>query len=283
MTRIALSAAALTVAGLGATLALARGDSTSAATVAPAVTHSAVQPATTCSKPTPTTAAGYAAMFAAVPTSQWGGADVSISVRVGGTNVWLWGDTISQVTSWPFTGANGRFVHSSAISQTLGCAHVSHAGAQLLPNDADGSWYWIKSAAAVDSTHLRITADHVVRTGPGAWDFKVVGERTATASLNVTGDVTFTSWTGAAVPVQHIVQKDGGIYAPWTSTVSEISNGKVLATGLPHTTANFSYAPFVHTGTAHLASGKVLLTVCQNSSPLNSYAGYRPIFSEVTL
>src|SRR6266496_556293 len=55
---------------------------------------------TTCTVPAPTSAAGYAAMFASVPTTQWGGADVSISVRVGSTNVWLYGDTISNVTSW---------------------------------------------------------------------------------------------------------------------------------------------------------------------------------------
>jgi hypothetical protein len=239
--------------------------------------------AATCTVPTPTTAAGYAAMFAAVPTSQWGGADVSISVRVGGTNVWLWGDTISSVTSWsPFAG---RFVHSSAIAQNYGCTHVSHAGAQLLPNDSDGTWYWIKAAAAAaaaDSTHLRITADHVQRTGSGAWDFAVIGERTATAVLDVNGDVTFQSWTGAPVAPQHVVQKDGA-YPPWSSTVSEISDGKVLASNLPHSTAHFSYAPFIHSGTVRLASGKVLLTVCTNSTPLASYAGYRPLFFEVTL
>jgi hypothetical protein len=248
------------------------------ATVVPAAPVKAT--AATCTVPTPTTAAGYAAMFAAVPTSQWGGADVSISVRVGGTNVFLWGDTISAVTSWsPFAG---RFVHSSAIAQNYGCTHVSHAGAQLLPNDSDGTWYWIKAAAAVDSTHMRITADHVQRTGSGVWDFAVIGERTATASLSAAGDVTFQSWTGARVAPQHIVQKDGA-YPPWSSTVSEISNGKILASNLPHTTAHFSYAPFIHSGTVHLASGKVLLTVCTNSTPLTSYAGYRPLFSEVTL
>jgi hypothetical protein len=217
-------------------------------------------------------------MFAGLPTSQWGAADTGLSVRVGGTNVWLWGDTISGVTSWsPYVG---RFVHSSAITQTAGCAHVSHAGAQVLPNEAGGDWYWIESATAVDTAHLRITAQRVHRTGPGAWDFAVVGERTATASL-VNGDVTFQSWTSVYVPPQHIVRKDGP-YPPWSSTVSEISNGKVLATGLPHTTEHFSYSPFVHPE-IHLASGKTLLSVATNSTPLVSYAGYRPLWFEVTL
>jgi len=236
---------------------------------------------TTCTLPAPTSAAGYSAMFAAVPTTQWGGADVSISVRVGSTNVWLYGDTISNVTSWsPYVG---RFVRSTAITQRYGCLHVSHAGAQLLPNDPDGTWYWIKAAAAVDATHLRITADHVARTGPGAWDFAVIGQRTATAVLDTAGDVTFQAWAGAPVPVQNIVRKDGGIYAPWTSTVSEVATGLVLVSGLPHTTSYFSYAPSVHPSTTRMASGKTLLTVCANSSPLTSYAGYRPLWFEVTL
>jgi len=241
----------------------------------------AVTTTATCSVPAPTSAAGYAAMFAAVLTSQWGGADVSISVRVGATNVWLYGDTISNVTSWsPYVGG---FVHSTAITQRYGCLHVSHAGGQLLPNDPDGTWYWIKSAAAVDTTHLRVTADHVARTGTGAWDFAVIGERTATAVLDSYGDVTFQAWAGARVAPQNIVQKDGGVYAPWTQTVSEVSTGRVLVSGLPHTASYFSYAPSVHPSTTHMASGKTLLTVCTNSSPLTSYAGYRPLWFEVTL
>lgn len=224
----------------------------------------------------PTTAAGYTAMFGTVPASQWGAADVAISTKVGNTVVWLWGDTISG----PSSGWN-RFVHSSIITQVAGCLRVSHAGAQTLPDDPDGSWYWIKAAQAVDATHLRITADHVVRTGSGVWDFKVVGQRTATAVLTSNGDATFQSWTGANVAPQHIVQKDGGVYAPWTQTVSEISNGKVLVNGLPHTTSNWSYAPSVHPELT-LANGLTLLTVCENSSPL-TYAGYKPLFYAVAL
>lgn len=233
-----------------------------------------------CPDPTPTSADGYQAMFRALPTDMWGAADVSISTRVGVYNVWLFGDTISGVTSWsPFAG---RFVRSTVVTQRYGCLHVSHGGAQLLPNDPDGTWYWIKAAAPVDSTHLRVTADHVQRTGDTAWSFKVIGERTATAVLDSSGDATFEAWAGTPVPVQNIVRKDGGIYAPWTSTVSEVSNGKVLVTGLPHSTSNFSYAPSVHPET-RMASGRVLLTVCQNASPLTGYDLYRPLFFEVTL
>jgi hypothetical protein len=249
----------------------------------------------TCPAPTPTTAAGYAAMFAALPTAQWGAADVSISVRVGPTNVWLFGDTISRVTSWsPFQGG---FVHSTAVTQRYGCLHVSVNGAELLPSEVDlaadmtpiPTWYWIKSARSegVDAAgigHLRITADRVQATGTGAWDFAVVGQRTAEALLFVdTGDVVFDHWTdAAAVPVQNIVRKDGGIYAPWTSTVSEVATGKMLVSGLPHTDGHFSYAPSVHPET-RMASGRTLMTVCQNRTPLTAYTDYRPLFFEVTL
>ena len=217
-------------------------------------------------------------MFSSLSTSQWGAADVSISIRFGADSIWLFGDTISRVTSWrPFAG---RFMHSSIVTQHDGCLHVSHAGAQVLPNEADGTWYWIKAAAAVGADHLRITADHVEATGTGAWAFRVIGERTATAVLDSNGDVTFQSWTGQPVPTQNVVRKDGA-YAPWTQTVSDVATGRVLVTGLPDTTSNWSYAPSVHSE-VHLASGKTLLTVCQNSARL-SYAGYRPLFFEVTL
>jgi hypothetical protein len=114
----------------------------------------------------------------------------------------------------------------------------------------------------------------VEATDTGTWDFQVIGERTATAVLDSNGDVTFQSWTGQPVPPQNIVRKDGVPYAPRTKTVSEVATGKVLATGPPDTTSNRSYAPSVH-NEMRLASGRTLLTVCQNTATL-SYAGSRP-------
>lgn len=295
-TRHAARAALLAVTVLTLLAASAgRHRVTHVAPAAPAV-HATPVSAPGCTAPTPTTAAGYQAMFDTVPTSQWGGADVGLSVRVGGYNVWLWGDTISNVTSWPYNGLNGRMVHSSAITQRYGCLHVSQGGRELLPSQVDltnytdpakaepiEAWFWIKSAAAIDGTHFLVTADHVQRTGPGVWDFKVVGQQTAHATILTTGDVVFDGWLPGhvPVPVQNVVKKDGA-YPPWSDSVSEISNGKILVTGLPHSTSHFSYSPFVHPET-RMASGKTLLTVATNSTPLTSYSGYKPLWLEVTL
>jgi hypothetical protein len=218
-------------------------------------------------------------MFAHVPTAQWGGADVAISVRVDSMVVWLWGDTISAVRSWqPY---HGRYVHSTAITQQGGCLHVSHGGAQLLPDSPDGTWYWIASAAASGPHRMRITADRVRRSGAGYWGFKIVGRRTATAVVDGEGDVTFRSWTGKPVPVQHIVRKDG-VYQPWSATVSEIASGRILVSDLPHAAHRFSYAPSVHPE-LRLTGGRTLLTVCRSATPLHAYADYRSLFFGVTL
>lgn len=269
---------------------------TAAVSTAPAPPQAAPVPA--CTKPAPATAAGYAAMFAHVPTVQWGGADVALSVPLpSGRVVWLYGDTFSQVTRWaPFAG---RMFHSSAIVQTGGCLHVSQQGSWVLPGQVDLTnydnpatakpvlaWYWIKGAVSYGRTspygfdYLLITADHVQATGDKPWQFKVIGQRTAQAWVSASGDVGFVQWVNhAPAPVQHVVRKDGP-YPPWSPTVSDVRTGKVLVTGLPHSRTHFSYAPSVHPE-AHLASGRTLLTVCQNATPLRSYAAYRPLFFEV--
>jgi hypothetical protein len=266
----------------------------------PTVQHGAVSPAalaSTCETPAPTSAAGYAAMFASVSSAQWGAGDVAISVPLPSRRVvWLYGDTISQVAS--FAPFRGRFVHSSAIVQHGGCLHVSWQGRAVLPDEIDLApdltpipvWYWIKAAAAAGPTsrygvdRLIVTADRVQATGTGVWQFKVIGQRTAELWVLAAGDVVFERWLDEhpPVPVQNIVRKDGGIYSPWSSTVSEVATGRVLVTGLPHTDGAFSYSPSVHPE-ARLASGRTLLTVCANRNPLRSYADYRPLFAEVTL
>lgn len=229
--------------------------------------------------PAPDTAAGYAAMMRALPTLQWGAADVAITEQVGPWVVWLWGDTLSGVTSWdPWVG---RMVHSSATTQRDGHLRVSHGGAQLLPDDPDGSYFWIHSARAVDSYHLHISADHVRSTGPGPWDFEVIGFRTASALVSG-GDVTFDRWTGGPdIPKDNVVTKDGGEYAPWSQTVSEVATGRTLVTGLPHAADHFSYAAEIHPELP-LASGRTLMTVCHNGT-LRRYADYGPLFFEVAL
>jgi hypothetical protein len=127
-------------------------------------------------------------MFARTPIDQWGGADTAITVTVGARRVWLFSDTLST----------GRLVHSTAITQTGGCLHVSHRGAQLLPDFTNG-WYWITAARPYGTSSLRIKAETVRRTGNGPWDFATGRSRYAIAAVNRAGDVTFSRWLPGTV------------------------------------------------------------------------------------
>ena len=189
-------------------------------------------------------------MFAAVNPAEWGAADVGISVPLpDGRSIWLWGDTYS-------TG-NG-FVHSTAITQDRGCLHVSHQGAQLLPNNDAAHIYWIERGVAADPAHISITARAVVLTGTGPWDFADGGyNRTALAAVSPVGDVTFVRWTG-----RHVTPPpDPGQWGPGT------------------TQTHYVYARHTHPE-ARLASGLTLVTWCQNWATLHPLADYRPIWSE---
>lgn len=223
----------------------------SAPAVLPAAAPVAAQVATgpACMKPTPTTAKGFAAMFAAVPTSQWGAADVSISVPLdNGRSVWLFGDTFST----------GRFVHSTAITEDRGCLHVSRRGAQLLPNDDAKHIYWVESARIVPGG-LAVKARAVTLTGTCAWCFKDAGySRTALVTVSAAGDATFRQWTAKTA-------------APASDPGPMYSYG-------PH---HFGYARHAHSE-FRLASGKQLYTTCQNwdDGKLHGFADYRPTFTE---
>jgi hypothetical protein len=223
-----------------------------AADTTPAPAHTATKAAVTCTAPAPTSATGFTTMFAAVPPAQWGAADVSISVPLTGhRSVWLYGDTFST----------GRFVHSTAIVQTGGCLHVSHAGAQLLPNDDATHIYWIQSAVA-RTGGLSITARAITLTpGGGVWGFADAGyQRTAYATVNAAGDVTFARWTSKTVTP---APNPGALYS--------------LGDGNTH---HFGYARHTHPE-FKLTSGLTLTTTCQNwDDGLHPVAQYRPIFTE---
>lgn len=203
-----------------------------------------------CHTPAPTAAAGYARMFARVDPAQWGAADVSISVPIsGGRSVWLYGDTFST----------GRFVHSTAIVQHGGCLHVSHAGAQLIPNDSAKRIYWI-NAARWSHGHLMVMArSTTIDPAKGVWAFHDNGAyRWFTATVSASGDVTVTS----RGPLRHSALH---------------GTNDFRAVGAHH----FTYANHVHPE-ARLSSGRALVTVCQNwdDGVLHPFADYRPIFSE---
>jgi hypothetical protein len=146
-----------------------------------------------CAKKAPTSAARYAALFAALPVKEWGAADGAISVKVAARSVWFYDDTFST----------GRLLHSTAITQQGGCLHVSHGGAQLLPHDSPTHIYWIESAVAVSPTRIDVRARTVTLTGTRAWAFKDGGfGRTAVTRVNAAGDLTFAYWRSkVATPI----------------------------------------------------------------------------------
>lgn len=218
--------------------------------------------------PAPTTAAGFAQMFAALPVSEWGAADLALSVPMTAhRSVWLYGDTFSD---------NWGMVHSTAITEDGGRLHISNGGQQLLPNggnDAAGRQliYWIETAHRVDATHLVVAAEQVSIGSANSWDFHraAAQDRTALLTVAANGDVTFTRWTGWVanphIDTRFLGLRDGAP-AP--------AKGQVF------------YAKHIHTE-YRLADGHYLNTFAQNwSTPQKNAAGsdirfsaYRPIFA----
>jgi hypothetical protein len=184
-------------------------------------------------------------MFARTSVSEWAGGDTALTVTLGRRHVWLFSDTLST----------GRFVHSTAVTQTAGCLHVSHHGAQLLPDSATG-WYWITSAAAYGPSTLRIKAMTVRRTGAGPWDFTTGRSRYAIAVVRPAGDVTFSRWLPGTL-------------------ASDEATGVLARVGPGHVT----YGRVVHRD-IRLADGHYLVTVCQNwdDGVLHPLRQYAPLF-----
>lgn len=231
-----------------------------------------------CSAPAPTTAAGYATLFGLLPTREWAAGDDGITVPFGRRSIWLFGDT--------FSARPRGFVHSTAIVQTGGCLHVSHAGDQVLPDDADTSAqvaghtavihhiYWIETGHPIDATHMAITA-RAMRLVPhwdanqhklvyGQWDFHDGGfDRTALVSVSTVRDLTFVRWTAEA----HTPPPNPG----------SMLNCDAPAPAQP---GHFCYARHVHPE-LRLSAGQVLVTTSQgwDDGRLHPFGDYRLIFT----
>ena len=214
--------------------------------------------------PAPRTAAGYQRLFANLNPAEWGAGDGALTVPLpDGRTVWLFGDTMSA-------RVNG-FVHSTAIVQNGGTLHVSHGGAQLLPDDDATHIYWIQTAKGAGDTNLEITARSITLTGAGLWDFEDAGcSRTASCSVSPTGDVTFRGWT------------TGKVICPPSDPGPMYNFGD----GDPN---HFGYLRFTHPE-LKLAGGKVLVSTSQNwtdtwQQHVNldgsfRWTDYQPVFSE---
>lgn len=199
----------------------------------------AVTPAATCTTPAPSTAPGYARMFDSIPASQWQGADHSESVKLAdGRIVWLYADTIS-------TGAP-TFVHSTAIVQQAGCFHVANGGAQLIPDAADGSFYWPAGAVAFTNStgpHLLVSLVHVKAGGPAG--FTVLGSAAAILNTPAGADPVFlrmaAGWPNPAPAIA-----GAGLYLTGTTlhvfTATDVHQTYVFGRALSHRTVALNAA-----------------------------------------
>jgi hypothetical protein len=210
-----------------------------------------------CPRVAPTTAAGYAALFRQVDPGQWGGGDGALTVTLGGRTVWLFADSLST----------GRFVHSTAIVQDGGCLHVSHRGAQLLPDDPAVAGhpivFWVHSARAVGADSIELTARAIELVGAGPWDFRDAGYfRTALVTVDAADDVTFRRWRG----VRRSPPPDPG----------PLLDCEAPAPPAPH---HLCYGRLRHPQ-LRLAGGHVLVTVSQNwdDGVLRPLVQYQPLF-----
>jgi hypothetical protein len=232
-----------------------------------------------CAAAAPSTPAGYAAMFSHIPADEWAGGDGGITVPFGPRSIWLFSDT--------FSARPHGFAHSTAIVQTGGCMHVSHAGGQILPDDADTRAqvsghaavihhiYWIESGHVIDGTHIAITA-RAMKLVPhwdgkrrelvyGEWDFADGGfDRTALVSVSASGDLTFVRWTAT-------------VRAPAPNAGSMLD----CEAPAPATPGHFCYARHIHPE-LRLAGGRLLVTTSQgwDDGKLHPFADYGLVFSE---
>lgn len=218
------------------------------------------QPTATAHLAAPTTAAGYAAMFAAVPQREWAAADVALTVPLrDGRSIWLFGDT--------FSNQHGM-VNSSAITQDGGRLHVSHAGAQLLPTGPGDVVYWIESAHAASDTQIIATVAPTHVAGLSSFKRATTTDRTALLSVSSAGDVTFSSWRA-------------NVQRPRLDT-----RWLTVADGAPYQQpGHLFYGKQTH-NELRLSNGKGLVTICQNrATPARhadgrlDYRQYRPIFT----
>lgn len=229
----------------------------------PAATH---HPAT-CATPAPTTAAGYTALFNALPSKQWGAADGAETVALpDGRSLWLFGDTFSD----------DRFVHSTAITQDRGCLHVSHAGAQLLPNDPNGDIYWIDHATTA-AGQVTVIAERMSLTGSCTFCFHDTGVTVAAAvTVSAAGDATFVRWIG---PARKIAPAVTLTYPRGALDVHYRARTLLRLHSVAH---EWIYSPWLHPE-LRLASGKTLLSMGHNwDDGRPGLENYRPLFFEVT-
>jgi hypothetical protein len=115
----------------------------------------------------------------------WTGGDATISVALGdGRIAWLFGDTfIGGVRPDGSRGDGWRMVRNSVVVQDGACLTTYTGGTAAAPDSlmapADPDAWWWPASARLSADGIEVVLQRVVRTGPGAWDFAVVGQDVA--------------------------------------------------------------------------------------------------------
>lgn len=211
----------------------------------------------------PATAEEWRTLFARLPTDEWGGGDVSVSVRLAsGRRLWMYGDTMSR---------RNVFVHSSAIVTDGRHVDVANGGRQVLPVEPviDGrrTVYWTETLTALEGEYVLVTTAPVsVNTAAlNHWDFRRTDRRSRQGLIHVddAGDVHFLGWVG------------------WVPRPDIGMDGEDIASPSP---GHFTYGVFVHA--IRLADGTFLRTRNRNYVGITHrnpdgtvrYEMWRPLF-----
>lgn len=112
------------------------------------------------------------------------GADVGASTALSdGRTMWVFGDTLR---SPDFAGP--QFVRNSMLilSDHKGCVVMPADKGAVIPNRADGVGYWPMSIASIATQHgdsVGLGLMRVKQTGPGTFDFQILGPSVARLSV----------------------------------------------------------------------------------------------------
>jgi hypothetical protein len=129
-------------------------------------------------------------VFAAMTGTGWTGGDAAWSAKLpDGRVVWLFGDTfIGGVDAVGRRDLSAPLVRNSMVAQerdgtmrTLVTREPQGFGATVPGGGAD-DWYW-PGPPVVSDRVLEVPMAHIVRTGPGEWDFKAQGTSLAVFRL----------------------------------------------------------------------------------------------------
>jgi Domain of unknown function (DUF4185) len=123
-----------------------------------------------------TAATALNAEFAAMNGPGWTGGDASWSVRLAdGRTVWLFGDSfLGGVRSDGSRDPDSQMVRNSMIVQGGDGRMRTVTPHTAVPASHTDDWYW--PGPPVTGAHgLQVPYAHIVRTGPGSWDFKADG------------------------------------------------------------------------------------------------------------